>query len=109
MLSAIMQFTWVPSLRACPRCPSLFGFDPDGLPMGMRVIGRRSTRGRCSAWVTPTRGRPAGTPASNAPPHPALSPSTGERDKTTPLRNLLEGVAGSEDGAVLPVATDQHH
>src|SRR5206468_8360321 len=63
---------------------------------------------------------------SYALPHPALSPFGSEGIEPTPsprertgvrvapsrtsgLRHLLEGVAGSEDGAVLPVATDQHH
>jgi aspartyl-tRNA(Asn)/glutamyl-tRNA(Gln) amidotransferase subunit A len=40
MLSAIMQFTGVPSLTGLPSLNVPCGFDPDGLPVGMQVIGR---------------------------------------------------------------------
>jgi aspartyl-tRNA(Asn)/glutamyl-tRNA(Gln) amidotransferase subunit A len=40
MLSAIMQFTGVPSLTGFPSLAVPCGFDPDGLPIGMQVIGR---------------------------------------------------------------------
>jgi aspartyl-tRNA(Asn)/glutamyl-tRNA(Gln) amidotransferase subunit A len=40
MLSAIMQFTGVPSLTGLPALAVPCGFDPDGLPIGMQVIGR---------------------------------------------------------------------
>jgi aspartyl-tRNA(Asn)/glutamyl-tRNA(Gln) amidotransferase subunit A len=40
MLSAIMQFTGVPSLTGLPSLAVPCGFDPDGLPIGMQIIGR---------------------------------------------------------------------
>ncbi|HEX8860180.1 MAG TPA: amidase [Actinomycetes bacterium] len=40
MLSAIMQFTGVPSLTGLPSLNVPCGFDHDGLPVGMQVIGR---------------------------------------------------------------------
>jgi aspartyl-tRNA(Asn)/glutamyl-tRNA(Gln) amidotransferase subunit A len=40
MLSAIMQFTGVSSLTGLPALAVPCGFDPDGLPIGMQVIGR---------------------------------------------------------------------
>lgn len=40
MLSAIMQFTGVPSLTGLPSLAVPCGFDADGLPVGMQVIGR---------------------------------------------------------------------
>jgi aspartyl-tRNA(Asn)/glutamyl-tRNA(Gln) amidotransferase subunit A len=40
MLSAIMQFTGVPSLTGLPSLAVPCGFDDDGLPIGMQVIGR---------------------------------------------------------------------
>ena len=40
MLSAIMQFTGVPSLTGLPALSLPVGFDSDGLPIGMQVIGR---------------------------------------------------------------------
>lgn len=40
MLSAIMQFTGVPSLTGLPALNVPCGFDDDGLPIGMQVIGR---------------------------------------------------------------------
>jgi aspartyl-tRNA(Asn)/glutamyl-tRNA(Gln) amidotransferase subunit A len=40
MLSAIMQFTGVPSLAGLPALSVPVGFDADGLPVGMQVIGR---------------------------------------------------------------------
>jgi aspartyl-tRNA(Asn)/glutamyl-tRNA(Gln) amidotransferase subunit A len=40
MLSAIMQFTGVPSLTGLPSLAVPCGFDPDGLPVGMQIIGR---------------------------------------------------------------------
>lgn len=40
MLSAIMQFTGVPSLTGLPSLAVPCGFDPDGLPIGMQLIGR---------------------------------------------------------------------
>jgi aspartyl-tRNA(Asn)/glutamyl-tRNA(Gln) amidotransferase subunit A len=40
MLSAIMQFTGVPSLTGLPSLNVPCGFDPDGLPIGMQIIGR---------------------------------------------------------------------
>ncbi len=40
MLSAIMQFTGVPSLAGLPALSIPVGFDTDGLPVGMQVIGR---------------------------------------------------------------------
>jgi aspartyl-tRNA(Asn)/glutamyl-tRNA(Gln) amidotransferase subunit A len=40
MLSAIMQFTGVPSLAGLPALSVPVGFDGDGLPVGMQVIGR---------------------------------------------------------------------
>jgi len=40
MLSAIMQFTGVPSLTGLPALAVPCGFDPDGLPIGMQMIGR---------------------------------------------------------------------
>ncbi|WP_426241614.1 amidase [Nocardioides sp. LHG3406-4] len=39
MLSAIMQFTGVPSLTGLPSLNVPCGFDDDGLPIGMQVIG----------------------------------------------------------------------
>jgi aspartyl-tRNA(Asn)/glutamyl-tRNA(Gln) amidotransferase subunit A len=40
MLAAIMQFTGVPSLTGLPSLNVPCGFDPDGLPIGMQIIGR---------------------------------------------------------------------
>ncbi len=40
MLSAIMQFTGVPSLTGMPALNVPCGFDDDGLPIGMQIIGR---------------------------------------------------------------------
>jgi aspartyl-tRNA(Asn)/glutamyl-tRNA(Gln) amidotransferase subunit A len=40
MLSAIMQFTGVPSLTGLPSLNVPCGFDEDGLPIGMQLIGR---------------------------------------------------------------------
>jgi aspartyl-tRNA(Asn)/glutamyl-tRNA(Gln) amidotransferase subunit A len=40
MLAAIMQFTGVPSLTGLPSLNVPCGFDQDGLPVGMQVIGR---------------------------------------------------------------------
>jgi aspartyl-tRNA(Asn)/glutamyl-tRNA(Gln) amidotransferase subunit A len=40
MLSAIMQFTGVPSLTGLPALNVPCGFDDDGLPIGMQVIGK---------------------------------------------------------------------
>jgi aspartyl-tRNA(Asn)/glutamyl-tRNA(Gln) amidotransferase subunit A len=40
MLSAIMQFTGVASLTGLPSLNVPCGFDPDGLPIGMQLIGR---------------------------------------------------------------------
>ncbi len=40
MLAAIMQFTGVPSLTGLPSLNVPCGFDLDGLPIGMQVIGR---------------------------------------------------------------------
>jgi aspartyl-tRNA(Asn)/glutamyl-tRNA(Gln) amidotransferase subunit A len=40
MLSAIMQFTGVPSLTGLPSLALPCGFDADGLPIGMQVIGK---------------------------------------------------------------------
>jgi len=35
-----MQFTGVPSLAGLPALSLPVGFDPDGMPVGMRIIGR---------------------------------------------------------------------
>lgn len=40
MLSAIMQFTGIASLTGLPALNVPCGFDPDGLPIGMQIIGR---------------------------------------------------------------------
>jgi aspartyl-tRNA(Asn)/glutamyl-tRNA(Gln) amidotransferase subunit A len=40
MLSVIMQFTGVASLTGLPSLNVSCGFDPDGLPIGMQLIGR---------------------------------------------------------------------
>lgn len=40
MLSAIMQFTGVPSLTGLPSLAVPCGFDSDGLPIGMQLIGK---------------------------------------------------------------------
>lgn len=40
MLSAIMQFTGVPSLTGLPSLNVPCGFDDDGLPVGMQIIGK---------------------------------------------------------------------
>ncbi|MEJ2865546.1 amidase [Actinomycetospora flava] len=40
MLSAIMQFTGLPSLTGLPAISVPCGFDPDGLPIGLQLIGR---------------------------------------------------------------------
>jgi aspartyl-tRNA(Asn)/glutamyl-tRNA(Gln) amidotransferase subunit A len=40
MLSAIMQFTGLTSLTGLPAISVPCGFDPDGLPNGMQLIGR---------------------------------------------------------------------
>ena len=40
MLSAIMQYTGVPSLTGLPSLAVPCGFDADGLPIGMQIIGR---------------------------------------------------------------------
>jgi aspartyl-tRNA(Asn)/glutamyl-tRNA(Gln) amidotransferase subunit A len=40
MLSAIMQYTGVPSLTGLPALAVPCGFDPDGLPIGMQLIGK---------------------------------------------------------------------
>lgn len=40
MLSAIMQFTGVPSLTGLPSLNVPCGFDADGMPIGMQLIGR---------------------------------------------------------------------
>lgn len=40
MLDAIMQFTGVPSLTGLPAISVPCGFDPDGLPIGMQLIGK---------------------------------------------------------------------
>jgi len=39
MLSAIMQFTGVPSLTGLPSLNVPCGFDSSGLPVGMQIIG----------------------------------------------------------------------
>ena len=40
MLSAIMQYTGVPSLTGLPSLNVPCGFDPNGLPIGMQIIGK---------------------------------------------------------------------
>jgi aspartyl-tRNA(Asn)/glutamyl-tRNA(Gln) amidotransferase subunit A len=40
MLSAIMQYTGVPSLTGLPSLSVPCGFSPEGLPIGMQIIGR---------------------------------------------------------------------
>jgi aspartyl-tRNA(Asn)/glutamyl-tRNA(Gln) amidotransferase subunit A len=40
MLSAIMQYTGVPSLTGLPSLAVPCGFDDEGLPVGMQIIGR---------------------------------------------------------------------
>jgi aspartyl-tRNA(Asn)/glutamyl-tRNA(Gln) amidotransferase subunit A len=40
MLSAIMQYTGVPSLTGLPALAVPCGFDPDGMPVGMQLIGK---------------------------------------------------------------------
>ena len=40
MLSAIMQYTGVPSLTGLPSLAVPCGFDNDGLPVGMQIIGK---------------------------------------------------------------------
>ena len=40
MLSAIMQYTGVPSLTGLPALAVPCGFDGDGLPVGMQLIGK---------------------------------------------------------------------
>ncbi len=40
MLAAIMQFTGVPSLTGLPSLAVPCGFDHEGLPVGMQIIGR---------------------------------------------------------------------
>jgi aspartyl-tRNA(Asn)/glutamyl-tRNA(Gln) amidotransferase subunit A len=40
MLSAIMQYTGVPSLTGFPSMSIPCGFSPDGLPIGMQIIGK---------------------------------------------------------------------
>jgi aspartyl-tRNA(Asn)/glutamyl-tRNA(Gln) amidotransferase subunit A len=40
MLSAIMQFTGVPSLTGLPSLNVPCGFDQEGLPVGMQIIGK---------------------------------------------------------------------
>ncbi|MDO5668215.1 MAG: amidase [Alcaligenaceae bacterium] len=40
MLAAIMQFTGVPSLTGLPSLNVPCGFDEDGMPIGMQIIGR---------------------------------------------------------------------
>lgn len=40
MLAAIMQFTGVPSLTGLPSLNVPCGFDQDGLPVGMQIIGK---------------------------------------------------------------------
>ena len=40
MLSAIMQYTGVPSLTGLPSRSVPCGFSPDGLPIGMQIIGK---------------------------------------------------------------------
>ena len=40
MLSAIMQYTGVPSLTGFPSMSVPCGFSPDGLPIGMQIIGK---------------------------------------------------------------------
>jgi aspartyl-tRNA(Asn)/glutamyl-tRNA(Gln) amidotransferase subunit A len=40
MLSAIMQFTGVPSLTGLPSMSVPCGFSDHGLPIGMQIIGR---------------------------------------------------------------------
>lgn len=40
MLSAIMQYTGVPSLTGLPALSVPCGFSPDGLPIGMQIIGK---------------------------------------------------------------------
>ena len=40
MLSAIMQFTGIASLTGLPALNVPCGFDEDGLPIGMQLIGR---------------------------------------------------------------------
>ena len=40
MLSAIMQFTGVPSLTGLPSLNVPCGYDHDGMPVGMQIIGR---------------------------------------------------------------------
>jgi aspartyl-tRNA(Asn)/glutamyl-tRNA(Gln) amidotransferase subunit A len=40
MLSAIMQYTGVPSLTGLPSLAVPCGFDADGLPIGMQIIGK---------------------------------------------------------------------
>jgi aspartyl-tRNA(Asn)/glutamyl-tRNA(Gln) amidotransferase subunit A len=40
MLSAIMQFTGVPSLTGLPSLAVPCGFSPEKLPIGMQIMGR---------------------------------------------------------------------
>jgi aspartyl-tRNA(Asn)/glutamyl-tRNA(Gln) amidotransferase subunit A len=40
MLAAIMQFTGVPSLTGLPSLAVPCGYDDEGLPVGMQIIGR---------------------------------------------------------------------
>ncbi len=40
MLAAIMQYTGVPSLTGLPSMSVPCGFSPDGLPIGMQIIGK---------------------------------------------------------------------
>jgi aspartyl-tRNA(Asn)/glutamyl-tRNA(Gln) amidotransferase subunit A len=40
MLSAIMQYTGVPSLTGLPSMSVPCGFSPDGLPIGMQILGK---------------------------------------------------------------------
>jgi aspartyl-tRNA(Asn)/glutamyl-tRNA(Gln) amidotransferase subunit A len=40
MLSAIMQFTGIASLTGLPALNVPCGFDDEGLPVGMQIIGR---------------------------------------------------------------------
>jgi hypothetical protein len=59
-------FTISCNLASLPGLSVPCGFTRANLPVGLQILGSRSTRPRSSAWATPTSRRPTGTRASRS-------------------------------------------